>query len=53
MVNITSLPLYTGKITLNLLNTRLDGPQSRSGRFREEKNLVAPGIEHQLVRLVA
>jgi hypothetical protein len=36
------------------INKRLDKPQSRSGRFREEKNLFPlPGIEHRIVYPVA
>jgi len=41
---------HTPTETLYLSSRRLDGSQSRSGRFAEEKNLVpVMGIEHLLI----
>jgi hypothetical protein len=41
MVRFTLRPLYLpGKSSLCEFSRRLDGPQSRSGRFAEEKNLL-------------
>jgi hypothetical protein len=46
MVSFTPLPLYLrGKSSRYSIDRRLDGPQSRSGRCGEEKNLALPGIE--------
>jgi hypothetical protein len=46
VVSFTPLPLYLrGKSSLYPLDRRLDGPQSRSGRYGEGKDLALPGIE--------
>jgi hypothetical protein len=46
--------LPQGKDPLMLLNRRLNGPHSRSGHFRPEKNpLPSQGIEERFVSLPA
>jgi hypothetical protein len=46
VVSFTLLPLYPrGKGRRYSLDRRLGGPQSRSGRWGEEKNLALPGME--------
>jgi hypothetical protein len=46
--------LPQGKSPLHLLDRRLGGPQSRSGRCGEEKNSKPlPGLEHPIIQTVA
>jgi hypothetical protein len=46
VVSFTPLPLYSQRNFLRYpLDRRLGGPQSRSGRFGDEKNLSMQGIE--------
>jgi hypothetical protein len=53
VVSFTSLPLYPQENSLRyLLDTRLGGPQSRSGRYGEEKNFPPVGIRTSVVQTV-
>jgi hypothetical protein len=46
--------LYPGKYPWCPLNMKLGGPQSRSGSFGEEKNILTlPGYETQTVQPIA
>jgi hypothetical protein len=46
MASFTPRPLYSGGMSrLYSLDRKLGGPQSRPGRYREEKNLALPRIE--------
>jgi hypothetical protein len=49
VTSFTSRPLYPR----NLLDMRLGEPHSRSGRWRQKKNLVPPGIWTSAVQPVA
>jgi hypothetical protein len=55
LVNFTPRPLYNRERTPQYrLNVRLGGPQSRSGHYGEEKNLLAlSGFEPWIVQPVA
>jgi hypothetical protein len=55
VVSFTSQPLYLQREkTLYPLNKRLDRPQSQSGLFREDKNLLhLLVIEHQIIHPIA
>jgi hypothetical protein len=55
MVSFTSRPLYPqGKTPWYLLNRRLGGSQSRSGRGGKEKNSqTLPGVEPPIIQPVA
>ena len=54
VVNFMPRPLYSVKEPRCPLNRRLDGPQSQSGCFEEEKSVLSlPGFDPQNVQPVA
>jgi hypothetical protein len=53
MVSFTPRPLYLRRSPQYPLERRLGGPQGRSGRCGEEKNLASAGNRTPAVQLVA